>query len=48
MRDTTYREPYRIRVIDKPTPEIEHPRHAIVRVGVCPLAAQVSLADGNC
>ena len=32
MRAMTYRGPYRIRVIDKPTPEIEHPRDAIVRV----------------
>lgn len=32
MRAMTYRGPYRIRVVDKPTPEIEHPRDAIVRV----------------
>src|SRR5215203_2127346 len=32
MRAMTYRGPYRIRVIDKPDPEIEHPRDAIVRV----------------
>jgi threonine dehydrogenase-like Zn-dependent dehydrogenase len=28
----TYRGPYRVRVIEKPPPEIEHPRDAIVRV----------------
>ena len=27
-----YRGPYRIRVVDKPVPEIEHPKDAIVRV----------------
>ena len=27
-----YRGPYRVRVVDKPVPEIEHPRDAIVRV----------------
>ena len=32
MRAMTYRGPYRIRVIDKPIPEIEHPKDAIVRV----------------
>jgi threonine dehydrogenase-like Zn-dependent dehydrogenase len=32
MLAMTYRGPYRIRVIDKPIPEIEHPRDAIVRV----------------
>lgn len=32
MRAMTYRGPYRIRVADKPIPEIEHPRDAIVRV----------------
>ena len=32
MRAMTYRGPYRVRVIDKPIPEIEHPRDAIVRV----------------
>lgn len=32
MLAMTYRGPYRIRVIDKPMPEIEHPRDAIVRV----------------
>lgn len=32
MLAMTYRGPYRIRMIDKPEPEIEHPRDAIVRV----------------
>lgn len=32
MLAMTYRGPYRVRVIDKPEPEIEHPRDAIVRV----------------
>lgn len=32
MLAMTYRGPYRVRVIDKPIPEIEHPRDAIVRV----------------
>jgi threonine dehydrogenase-like Zn-dependent dehydrogenase len=32
MRAMTYRGPYKIRVDDKPTPEIEHPNDAIVRV----------------
>lgn len=32
MLAMTYRGPYRIRLIDKPMPEIEHPRDAIVRV----------------
>src|ERR1700709_1818558 len=32
MRAMTYRGPYRIRVTEKPTPAIEHPRDAIVRV----------------
>jgi S-(hydroxymethyl)glutathione dehydrogenase / alcohol dehydrogenase len=32
MLAMTYRGPYRVRVIDKPVPEIEHPRDAIVRV----------------
>ncbi len=32
MHAMTYRGPYRVRVIDKPMPEIEHPRDAIVRV----------------
>ena len=32
MLAMTYRGPYRVRVIQKPTPVIEHPRDAIVRV----------------
>lgn len=32
MRAMTYRGPYRVRVVDKPLPVIEHPRDAIVRV----------------
>jgi threonine dehydrogenase-like Zn-dependent dehydrogenase len=32
MRAMTYRGPYRIRVEDKPEPQIEHPNDAIVRV----------------
>lgn len=32
MLAMSYRGPYRIRVVDKPIPEIEHPRDAIVRV----------------
>jgi S-(hydroxymethyl)glutathione dehydrogenase / alcohol dehydrogenase len=32
MLAMTYRGPYRVRVVDKPMPEIEHPRDAIVRV----------------
>ena len=32
MLAMTYRGPYRVRVVDKPVPEIEHPRDAIVRV----------------
>ena len=32
MLAMTYRGPYRVRLIDKPMPEIEHPRDAIVRV----------------
>jgi S-(hydroxymethyl)glutathione dehydrogenase/alcohol dehydrogenase len=32
MRAMTYRGPYRVRVVDKPDPRIEHPRDAIVRV----------------
>jgi len=32
MLAMTYRGPHRIRVVDKPAPEIEHPRDAIVRV----------------
>jgi threonine dehydrogenase-like Zn-dependent dehydrogenase len=32
MRAMTYRGPFRVRVDDKPTPEIEHPQDAIVRV----------------
>src|SRR4051812_18904580 len=32
MRAMTYRGPYRVRVIDKPVPEIEHPRDAIIKV----------------
>jgi S-(hydroxymethyl)glutathione dehydrogenase / alcohol dehydrogenase len=32
MLAMTYRGPYRVRVVEKPIPEIEHPRDAIVRV----------------
>src|SRR5687767_4260083 len=32
MRAMTYRGPFRIRLEDKPMPEIEHPNDAIVRV----------------
>jgi threonine dehydrogenase-like Zn-dependent dehydrogenase len=32
MRAMTYRGPYRVRVVEKPIPRIEHPRDAIVRV----------------
>src|ERR1700712_3102057 len=32
MLAMTYRGPYRVRVVQKPTPAIEHPRDAIVRV----------------
>jgi S-(hydroxymethyl)glutathione dehydrogenase / alcohol dehydrogenase len=32
MRAMTYRGPYRVRVVEKPIPEIEHARDAIVRV----------------
>ncbi len=32
MRAMTYRGAYRVRVVDKPVPAIEHPRDAIVRV----------------
>src|SRR5690349_13072677 len=32
MLAMTYRGPYRVRVVDKPMPQIEHPRDAIVRV----------------
>lgn len=32
MLAMTYRGPYRVRLIDKPMPQIEHPRDAIVRV----------------
>ncbi|MEW6055479.1 MAG: zinc-dependent alcohol dehydrogenase [Bdellovibrionota bacterium] len=32
MRAMTYRGPYRVRLENKPTPEIEHPNDAIVRV----------------
>jgi len=32
MRAMTYRGPYRVRVVEKPEPKIEHPRDAIVRV----------------
>jgi threonine dehydrogenase-like Zn-dependent dehydrogenase len=32
MLAMTYRGPYRVRVVDKPIPEFEHPRDAIVRV----------------
>jgi len=32
MRAMDYRGPYRVRLADKPIPEIEHPRDAIVRV----------------
>ena len=32
MRAMEYRGPYRVRVDEKPMPEIEHPRDAIVRV----------------
>jgi threonine dehydrogenase-like Zn-dependent dehydrogenase len=32
MRAMTYRGPFKVRVDDKPTPEIEHPNDAIVRV----------------
>lgn len=32
MLAMTYRGPYRVRVVDKPMPEIEHPSDAIVRV----------------
>jgi threonine dehydrogenase-like Zn-dependent dehydrogenase len=32
MRAMTYRGPYRVRVVDKPDPRIEHPEDAIVRV----------------
>jgi threonine dehydrogenase-like Zn-dependent dehydrogenase len=32
MLAMTYRGPYRVRVDNKPIPEIEHPRDAIVRV----------------
>ena len=32
MLAMTYRGPYRVRVVEKPMPEIEHPRDAIVRV----------------
>ena len=32
MRAMTYRGPYRVRVVEKPDPRIEHPRDAIVRV----------------
>lgn len=32
MQAMTYRGPYRVRVVEKPDPRIEHPRDAIVRV----------------
>src|SRR5919112_699100 len=32
MRAMTYRGPFRVRVEDKPDPEIQHPNDAIVRV----------------
>ena len=32
MRAMTYRGPFRVRVDNKPEPELEHPRDAIVRV----------------
>ncbi len=32
MLAMTYRGPYRVRLVEKPEPEIEHPRDAIVRV----------------
>lgn len=38
MQAMTYRGPYRIRLDNKPTPEIEHPNDAIIRVtrsGIC-------------
>jgi S-(hydroxymethyl)glutathione dehydrogenase / alcohol dehydrogenase len=47
MRAMTYRGPYRIRVVDKPIPVIEHPRDAIVRVTrACICGSDIHLYHG--
>jgi threonine dehydrogenase-like Zn-dependent dehydrogenase len=47
MRTMTYRGPYRIRVVHKPIPEIEHPRDAIVRVTrACICGSDIHLYHG--
>ena len=47
MLAMTYRGPYRVRLIDKPMPEIEHPMDAIVRVSrACICGSDLHLYHG--
>ena len=47
MLAMTYRGPYRVRVEQKPTPRIEHPRDAIVRVTrACICGSDIHLYHG--
>ncbi len=47
MLAMTYRGPYRVRVAEKPTPQIEHPRDAIVRVTrACICGSDIHLYHG--
>jgi threonine dehydrogenase-like Zn-dependent dehydrogenase len=47
MLAMTYRGPYRVRLIDKPEPEIEHPKDAIVRVSrACVCGSDLHLYHG--
>ena len=49
MLAMTYRGPYRVRVVEKPEPEIEHPRDAIVRVTrACICGSDLHLYHGRC
>ena len=47
MLAMSYRGPYRVRVVEKPIPEIEHPRDAIVRVSrACICGSDLHLYHG--
>jgi S-(hydroxymethyl)glutathione dehydrogenase / alcohol dehydrogenase len=49
MLALTYRGPYRVRVVEKPIPKIEHPRDAIVRVTrACICGSVYTCITGSC
>src|SRR5437868_10482877 len=48
MRAMTYRGPYRVRVVEKPEPKIQHPEDAIVRVTrACICGSDLHLYNGS-